>query len=217
MNSYILFADRTSAWFGKAFAWTLIIMSFGIGYEVVARKFFNAPTSWAFDVSYIMYGTLFMMGGAYTLSRDGHVRADFIYRLWKPRTQAIVELVLYILFFFPGVIALIVAGWKYAHRSWGYLEVSSNSPAGIPIYQFKTVIVAAGLLLLMQGIAQVFRCIICMRTGAWTRAVDDVEELEKVLLETRSLETLRHHSEPVDVSSSAATEHAASDRDGRQP
>ena len=205
MNSYILFADRTSAWFGKAFAWTLIIMSFGIGYEVVARKFFNAPTSWAFDMSYIMYGTLFMMGGAYTLSRDGHVRADFIFRLWQPRTQALIELVLYFLFFFPGVIALIFAGWKYASRSWGYLEVSSNSPAGIPIYQFKSVIVAAGLLLLMQGIAQVFRCILCMRTGVWTRAVDDIEELEKVLLETKSLEVLRHHSEPVDVLSSAAT------------
>jgi TRAP-type mannitol/chloroaromatic compound transport system permease small subunit len=212
MNSYILFADRTSAWFGKAFAWTLIIMSFGIGYEVVARKFFNAPTSWAFDMSYIMYGTLFMMGGAYTLSRDGHVRADFIFRLLQPRTQALVELVLYFLFFFPGIIALIFAGWKYASRSWGYLEVSSNSPAGIPIYQFKSVIVAAGLLLLMQGVAQVFRCILCMRTGEWSRAVDDVEELEKVLLETKSLEVLRHHSEPVDVSSSAATEAATKGR-----
>jgi len=206
MNSYILFADRTSAWFGKAFSWTLLFMSFGIGYEFVARKFFGAPTSWAFDMSYMMYGTLFMMGGAYTLSRDGHVRADFIFRLWRPKIQAAVELVLYFLFFFPGVIALIFAGWKYASRSWGYLEVSSNSPAGIPIYQFKSVIVAAGLLLLMQGIAQVFRCILCMRTGVWTRAVDDIEELEKVLLETKSLEVLRHGSEPVDVPSSAATD-----------
>lgn len=210
MLQYTLFADRISAWFGKAFAWTIIIMSFGIGYEVVVRKFFSAPTSWAFDLSYMLYGALFMMGGAYTLSRDGHVRADFIYRLWKPKTQAAVELLLYFLFFFPGVIALIVAGFKYASRSWGYLEVSSNSPAGIPIFQFKTVIVAAGILLLIQGIAQVFRCIICLRTGVWVRAIDDVEELEKVLLETKSLDVLRHESEPVDVPSSNAPLAAAS-------
>ena len=111
----------------------------------------NSPTPWAFDVSYIMYGTLFMMGGAYTLSRDGHVRGDFVYRLWQPRTQAKVELVLYFLFFFPGIIALVFAGWKYAGRSWRYREVSVNSPAGIPIFQFKSVIVAAGMLLLHPG------------------------------------------------------------------
>lgn len=217
MLQYTLFADRVSAWFGKAFAWTIMIMALGIGYEVVVRKFFSAPTSWAFDLSYIMYGTLFMMGGAYTLSRDGHVRADFIYRLWRPRTQAAVELVLYFLFFFPGVIALIVAGWKYAARSWRYLEVSSNSPAGIPIFQFKTIVVAAGILLLIQGVAQVFRCIICIRTGEWVRAADDVEELEKVLLESKSLEVLRHHSEPVSVPASDAGVEAAqrADRDER--
>jgi len=217
MLRFTLFADRLSAWFGKAFAWTILIMTFGIAYEVVVRKFFRAPTSWAFDVSYIMYGTLFMMAGAYTLSRDGHVRADFIYRLWRPRTQAAVELILYFLFFFPGVIALIISGWKYAARSWQYLEVSSNSPAGIPIYQFKTVIVAAGILLFIQGIAQVFRCIHCMRTGEWVRAKDDVEELEKVLLETKSLDVLHHHSEPVDVPSSAAVEESTGRRERDAP
>ena len=106
------------------------------------------------------------------------MRGDFIYRLWKPKTQARVEFVLYFLFFFPGVIALIVAGWKYAERSWRYLEVSVNSPAGIPVFHFKTVIVVAGVLLLIQGIAQVFRCVICMRTGEWVRAAEDVEETE---------------------------------------
>src|SRR5690606_10090164 len=145
--------------------------------------------------------TLFMMGGAYTLSRDGHVRGDFVYRLWKPRTQARVELVLYFFFFFPGVTALVVTGWKYASRSWGYLEVSSNSPAGIPIFQFKSVIVAAGILLFLQGVAQVFRCIICLRTGEWVRAVDDVEELEKVLMQTKTLDVLKHGSEAVDIPS----------------
>lgn len=178
MLAYIHFADRLSAWFGKAFAWLILVMAFGVGYEVFVRYVLNAPTSWAFDVSYIMYGTLFMMGGAYTLSLGGHVRGDFVYRLWQPRTQARVELVLYLLFFFPGVIALILAGWKYAARSWQYLEVSVNSPAGIPVFQFKTIIVAAGILLFLQGIAQVFRCIICIRTGEWVRAQEDIDETE---------------------------------------
>lgn len=178
MLAYIMFADRLSAWFGKAFAWLILVMALGVGYEVVARYGFNAPTTWAFDLSYITYGTLFMMGGAYTLSRGGHVRGDFIYRLWKPRTQARVELVLYFLFFFPGVLALIIAGWKYAERSWRYLEVSVYSPAGIPIFHFKTVIVVAGVLLLIQGIAQVCRAILCLRTGEWLIAAEDVEETE---------------------------------------
>ena len=178
MLGYIQFADRLSAWFGKAFAWLILVMAIGVGYEVLVRYGFNAPTSWAFDLSYITYGTMFMMGGAYTLSRGGHVRGDFIYRLWRTRTQARVEPVLYFLFFFPGVLALIIAGWKYAERSWRYLEVSVNSPAGIPIFQFKTVVVAAGILLFVQGIAQVFRCIICIRTGEWVVAAEDIEETE---------------------------------------
>jgi TRAP-type mannitol/chloroaromatic compound transport system permease small subunit len=201
MQAYIRFADDLSAWFGKVFAWCIMVMTFGIGYEVVVRYAFRAPTPWAFDLSYMLYGTLFMMAGAYTLSRDAHVRGDFIYRLWKPRTQAIVELVLYFLFFFPGVLALVFAGWKYAARSWSYLEVSSNSPAGIPIFQFKSVIVAAGILLFLQGIAQVFRCIICLRTGDWVRAADDVEETEKVLMQAKTLDVLKHGGEAVDIPS----------------
>jgi TRAP-type mannitol/chloroaromatic compound transport system permease small subunit len=176
-----------------------MIMILGITYEVIVRYLFSAPTSWAFDLSYIMYGTLFMMGGAYTLSRDAHVRGDFIYRLWPPRRQAAVELVLYFLFFFPGVTALIFSGAKYAERSWRYLEVSINSPAGIPVYQFKSVIVAAGILLFLQGVAQVFRCIICLKTGEWIRARDDVEETEKLLMETKTLDVLRHEGEAIDV------------------
>jgi len=182
MIRYVKFADSVSAWFGKAFAWTILIMAFGVGYEVLVRYVFNAPTSWAFDISYIMYGTLFMMGGAYTLSRNAHVRGDFLYRLWKPRTQARVELVLYFLFFFPGVFALVVTGSKYASRSWRFAEVSVNSPAGIPIFQFKSIIVLAGILLVIQGIAQVCRCLICIRTGQWLPHTEDVEELERVLI-----------------------------------
>ncbi len=137
MIAFIRFADALSAAFGKAFAWLIILMTFGTSYEVFVRYVLGSPTPWALDVSFIMYGTLFMMGGAYTLSRSGHVRGDFLYRMWKPRTQAMVDLVLYVFFFFPGVTALILAGWNYAARSWRYGEVSFNSPAGIPIYSSR--------------------------------------------------------------------------------
>ncbi len=186
MLGFISFADKLSAWFGKAFAWLIVLMTFGVSYEVLVRYVFNAPTPWSLDVSFIMYGTLFMMAGAYTLSKNGHVRGDFLYRLWRPRVQAAVDLVLYILFFFPGIIALTLAGWKYSSRSWGYTEVSVNSPAGIPIFQFKTVMVAAGLLLLIQGIAQVCRCILCMREGYWRVAEADVQETEEILIKQAS-------------------------------
>ena len=182
MLAYVRFADALSAWFGKAFAWLIMLMTFGTAYEVLVRYVFNAPTPWALDVSFIMYGTLFMMGGAYTLSRGGHVRGDFLYRLWSVRTQATVDLVLYVIFFFPGISALIFAGWKYASRSWQYGEVSVNSPAGIPIFQFKTVIVAAGILLFIQGLAEVCRCVVAIRTGVWPRPDDDVEETEDALM-----------------------------------
>ena len=199
MVGFIHFIDKISAWFGKAFAWVILVMTFGVAYEVVARYFLNAPTVWAFDVTYIMYGTLFMMGGAYTLSRDGHVRGDFLYRLWKPRTQARVEFVLYFIFFFPGVLALIFAGWKYASRSVRYGEVSNYSSADVPIYQFKMIVMVAGILLFFQGIAQVCRCIVCMRTGHWPRQLEDVEETERLVLKEEERESLKHAGEAVDV------------------
>jgi TRAP-type mannitol/chloroaromatic compound transport system permease small subunit len=185
MLKFIEVADAISAWFGKAFAWCILIMALGVGYEVFVRYVLRDPTSWAFDLSYMMYGALFMMAGAYALARDSHVRADFLYRLWPPKTQAAVEFVLYFLFFFPGVLALIIAGWKYASRSWRYHEVSVMSPANVPIFQFKTIIVAAGILLLIQGVAQVLRCVVCMRTGAWPEHAEDVEELDTILLMER--------------------------------
>ncbi len=183
MTSFIRFADSLSAAFGKTFAWLIILMTFGTTYEVIVRYIFNSPTPWAFDVSFIMYGTLFMMGGAYTLSRGGHVRGDFVYRLWKPRTQARIDLILYLFFFFPGVTALIIVGGGYAARSWRYGEVSINSPAGVPIYQFKAAMAVAGALLFVQGIAEVCRCIQCIRTGVWMRPEDDVRETEEALIE----------------------------------
>ncbi len=186
MAGFITFADRLSASFGKAFAWLIVLMTLGMSYEVFVRYAMNRPTAWSLDVSFIMYGTLFMMGGAYTLSRGGHVRGDFLYRLWPPRVQAGIDLVLYIFFFFPGVTALIFTGWKYSARSWSYGEVSVNSPAGIPIFQFKTVIAVAGALLFIQGIAQLFRCILCLREGYWRVAEEDVEETELVLMKQQA-------------------------------
>lgn len=199
MESTIYFIDKVSSWFGKAFAWLIMVMTFGVSFEVFVRYALDNPTSWAFDVTYMMYGTLFMMGGAYTLSRDGHVRADFLYRMWRPRTQAGVELVLYILFFFPGVLALIFAGWKYSSRSWRYMEVSNFSPANIPIFHFKSIIVAAGILVFVQGIAQVLRCIVCLRTNVWPQHLEDIEELDQVLIREHEREILRHGSEAVDA------------------
>ncbi len=185
MLNTIFFIDRITGWTAKAFAWCIMIMTFGVSYEVFMRYVLRSPTPWAFDLSYMMYGTLFMMAGAYTLSRDGHVRGDVIYRLLQPRTQARLELVLYFLFFFPGVLALIFAGWRYAAMSFSFKEVSVYSPANVPIFQFKMVIPAAGALLLIQGVAQVLRCIVCIRTGEWPGHLEDVEETETMLMHGR--------------------------------
>lgn len=199
MLAFITFVDRISAWFGKAFAWCIVIMTLAVSYEVFVRYLLRQPTGWAFDLTYIMYGTLFMMAGAYTLSRDGHVRGDVIYRLWPPKVQAAVEMFLYVIFFFPGVTALIIAGWKYSERSLRYLEVSVMSPANVPIFQFKLIIVAAGILLFLQGLAQVGRCFVCMRDGKWPQQIEDVEEMERRLLKDEYADVIRHGSEATDV------------------
>jgi TRAP-type mannitol/chloroaromatic compound transport system permease small subunit len=185
MEAVALFIDRISMWVGKAFAWCILIMTFGVSYEVFVRYVLRDPTAWAFDISYIMYGTLFMMGGAYTLSRDGHVRGDVVFRLWPARVQASIELTLYFLFFFPAVLALIYAGIEYSGRSWRYFEVSVMSPANVPIFPFKTVIPVAGAFLLLQGIAQVIRCVLCIKRGAWPPHLADVEEMETMLRHQR--------------------------------
>ncbi len=178
IESLILNIDRLSKAVGHAFAWCIIILTFGTSYEVFVRYALRDPTSWAFDMSYIMYGALFLMAGAYTLSRNAHVRGDVFYRLWPQRVQASVELVLYFIFFFPGVIALMYAGWGYGHESWRIQEVSVNSPVGVPIWQLKLMIPFAGFFLTLQGIAEVLRCVVCLRDGAWPARLHDVEELE---------------------------------------
>jgi TRAP-type mannitol/chloroaromatic compound transport system permease small subunit len=183
MNRLIYAIDQLSKTIGHAFAWCIIILALGTTYEVFVRYLLNDPTSWAFDFSYIMYGALFFMAGAYTLSRGGHVRADMFYRLWRPRTQATVELVLYILFFFPGVISLMYSGWAYGTESMKIREMSINSPVGIPIWQIKMLIPIGGGLVALQGLAEVLRCLVCFKEGQWPPRLHDVEELEKQILE----------------------------------
>jgi TRAP-type mannitol/chloroaromatic compound transport system permease small subunit len=159
-----------------------MILTLGTSYEVFVRYVLNDPTSWAFDFSYIMYGALFFMAGAYALSRDGHVRGDFLYRTWRPRTQAIVELTLYVLLFYPGVLALVFSGWLYGYDSFKIREVSVNSPAGIPIWQLKILIPFGAGMLALQGLAEVLRCVSCLREGHWPARLHDVEELENQIL-----------------------------------
>jgi len=185
MQRLLILVDQISTWVGKIFAWCIVILTLAICYEVFSRYVLGRPTTWAFDVSYILYGSLFIMAGAYALSRNAHVRGDFLYRTWPPRVQAAMDLVLYFVFFFPGIIALIYSGYGFAKLSWLIKEHSSFSPAGPPVYHFKSLIPIAGVLLLLQGVAEAIRCIICLRTGAWPPRLHDVEELEKVIIEER--------------------------------
>lgn len=196
MYRFLYFMNSLSTWVGKGFAWCILVLTLGTSYEVFVRYVLRDPTGWAFDMSYIMYGALFMMGGAYTLCRDAHVRGDVLFRLWPARAQAWIELVLYFVFFFPGMAALVYAGTDYAMESWSYMpygpegrrgEVSIFSPIGVPVAPLKTILPLAAFFLILQGIAEVLRCIICIRTGVWPQRMHDVEELETVLLREREL------------------------------
>jgi TRAP-type mannitol/chloroaromatic compound transport system permease small subunit len=191
MQFFILTIDRFSTAVGKAFAWYILVLTFAEAYEVFVRYVLDDPTTWAYDVSYNMYGALFFIAGAYTLARNGHVRGDVVYRLLKPRVQAGIDLALFLAFFFPGVIALVYAGWQYAAESWRYHEVSVFSPADIPIFPLKTLIPAGGVLLFIQGLAEVARCIVCLKQGQWPARLHDVEELETAILHEQ--EVLRQH------------------------
>jgi TRAP-type mannitol/chloroaromatic compound transport system permease small subunit len=182
MQHWLLTIDRISAAIGKLFAWCIVLLTGAIVYEVFARYLFRAPTTWAFDVSYMLYGTLFMMAGAYTLSREGHVRADFLYRLAPVRLRAGLDLALYLLFFFPGMAALVWFGWDFFSQSYWQNERSSISPNGPLIWPFKFVIPFAAAVMILQGIAETIRAIIALRTGAWPPRLADVEEMEVLAL-----------------------------------
>lgn len=175
--------DGLSTAIGKIGSWCILILTFAMGYEVFARYVMRAPTEWAFDASYILYGSLFMLAGPYALARNGHVRGDFLYRQWPAKRQAMMDLTLYILFFFPGILALCYAGFSFASFSWMIKEHSSNSPNGPPLYHFKALIPLVGGLMVLQGLAEVARCVVCIKTGEWPQRLSDVEETEKLILE----------------------------------
>ncbi len=180
-------ADEISTWVGKAAAWLIVVLMLLVCAEVFKRYALNAPTAWIYDVNNMLYGTLFMLGGAYTLAHDGHVRGDFFYGNMKPRTQASVDVVMYVLFFIPGIAALTWAGWTYFQDSLAMREQTFNADP-IPLYPFKFIIPLAGGIVLMQGVAEIIRCLVCIKTGAWTPRLKDAEESDVVAQQLASSE-----------------------------
>ena len=178
MQKLLLFVDKVSTFIGHTFSWLIVTLTVLITWEVFSRYALDHPHAWAFDIMIQMYGTLFMMAGAYTLAKAGHVRGDVLYGFFTPRVQASIDLTLYILFFIPGVIALTYAGYYYAGDSWRILEHSSITADGPPLYQFKSVIPVAGAILLVQGIVEIIRCGICLKEGDWPSREEDVEEVD---------------------------------------
>jgi TRAP-type mannitol/chloroaromatic compound transport system permease small subunit len=178
MQKLLLSIDKVSTWVGQLFSWLIVALTLMITWEVFSRYVLNHPHAWAFDVMIMLYGTLFMMAGAYTLAKNGHVRGDVLYGFFPPRLQASLDLVLYIAFFIPGVVALAYAGYIYAGESWAINEHSNITADGPPIYPFKTIIPIAGVLLLAQGIVEIVRCVVCLRQGEWPSREEDVEEVD---------------------------------------
>ena len=177
MQKVLLFVDRVSTWIGQAFSICIVLLTLQVSWEVFSRYVLDTPHAWAFDVMIMFYGTLFMMAGAYTLSKNGHVRGDVLYGFFRPRTQATLDLILYILFFLPGVFALTWAGWRYFGESLAIRETTFNADP-IPVYPFKFFIPFAGFILLLQGFVEIARCIVCIRQGEWPSREQDVEEVD---------------------------------------
>jgi len=178
MQRLLILVDKLSTFVGHAFSFLAVVLTLQITWEVFSRYVLGDPHAWAFDVMIMLYGTLFMMAGAYTLAKNGHVRGDVLYGFFRPRTQATIDLTLYIVFFLPGVIALTYAGWTYAVESWSINEHSNVTADGPPIYPFKFVIPVAGAILLLQGLVEIVRCVICIRRGSWPSREEDVEEVD---------------------------------------
>lgn len=178
MQKILLLVDKLSTWTGQVFSWLIVALTLLISWEVFSRYVLGTPHAWTFDVMLMCYGVLFMMAGAYTLAKNGHVRGDVLYGFLPDRVQAGFDLVLYILFFIPGVVALVWAGWTFAMESWAIKEHSSIMADGPPIYHFKTFISIAGAILLLQGVVEILRCIICLKNGEWPSREHDVEEVD---------------------------------------
>jgi len=212
MQRVLLGIDRLSTFIGQTFAWSIAVLTGVITYDVIARYAFRAPTSWGFDASYMLYGTLFMMAGAYALSRNGHVRGDFLYRNFSPRRQAKFDLVLYLLFFFPAMLAFMISGWSFFAASFAQNERSVFSPDGPVIWPFKFLIPLVGILMLLQGMVEVVRCIQCIQTGSWPKRLVDVEELDVQILaaaEAKGVEALVAEAARGGAASVIETSHTA--------
>jgi TRAP-type mannitol/chloroaromatic compound transport system permease small subunit len=204
--------DRFSYWTGKASAWLIMALTFVVSIEVFKRYILNAPTSWIFDFNNMLYGTLFMMCGAYTLAAGAHVRADFVYIYMKPRGQAALDLALYLLFFLPGILGLIYAGYDYAALSWRINEHSTVTAEGPPIYHFKTVIPVAGALVMLQGLIEMVRCVVCLKTGQWPARLEDVEEIDVIQTQLGKSEYVDEESRKVAMEGAHAIDEAARHR-----
>jgi TRAP-type mannitol/chloroaromatic compound transport system permease small subunit len=204
--------DGVSTWVGKAAAWLIVGLMLLVCAEVFKRYLLNAPTAWIFDASNMFYGTLFMLCGAYTLAQNGHVRGDFLYSSFKPRTQASLDLVLYFLFFIPGILALVYAGYSYAGDSWRIGEHSNVTADGPPVYHFKTVIPIAGALVLLQGLAEIVRCIVCLKTGEWPSRLHDVSEIDVIGEQLASSEHVDEESRKIAMERAQSIEEAARQR-----
>ena len=178
MQNLLLFIDKVSTGVGQFFSWLIVALTLMISWEVFSRYFLDNPHAWAFDVMSMMYGSLFMMAGAYTLSKNGHVRGDVLYGFFPPRLQAWFDLILYFLFFIPGVFALAYAGYGFAADSWAINDHSNVTANGPPVYPFKTILPIAGAFLLAQGIVEIVRCIVCIQQGEWPKRGDDVDEVD---------------------------------------
>lgn len=178
MQRILLAIDKVSTHIGHLFAWLIVVLTVLITWEVLSRKLLDAPHAWTFDAQIMMYGVMFMMAGAYTLAAKGHVRGDVLYGFFHPRVQATIDLVLYVVFFVPGTVALVWAGWRYAAESFAIREHSSIMLEGPPVYPFKAFIPVAGALILVQGFAEIIRCVLCLRTGQWPSRTEDVEEVD---------------------------------------
>jgi TRAP-type mannitol/chloroaromatic compound transport system permease small subunit len=177
MQKLLLAVDRFSTWIGKTFAWAAVLLTGLISAEVFSRYVLNKPHGWVLDAQIMLYGALFMMAGAYTLSKGGHVRGDVLYGFFRPRTQAGIDLTLYILFFLPGIVALTWAGWTFFGDALAIREQTFNADP-IPVYPFKFIIPFAGAVLLLQGLVEIVRCVICLRDGQWPSREEDVEEVD---------------------------------------
>ena len=213
IQKFLNLADNLSTWVGKAFAWLIVALMCMVVIEVFKRYALNAPTAWIFDASNMMYGTLFMMGGAYTLAQNGHVRGDFFYGSAKPRTQALLDLMLYILFFVPGVIALTWAGWVYAADSWAIKEQTFNATP-LPLYPFKSMIPIAGFFVLIQGTAEIIRCFVCLKTGSWPDRLKDAEEIDVVEQQLASSSFVDQRAKEEIIAKAKQIEEAAHHRAG---